>query len=220
MCEKLLFKCYNNNKNFNIISTNKGIFWQSFFTSWGEEMNVWLIRSDVNRYGSFSFKDQANDDKFFSYSFNGTSLSNEWNSIEVTVTKMKGRELGHILGIVIELAFSGRVIDEINDLIKGKVELLPLSCNEIEERFFILNVVNVLDCIDYENADVVKFPGLDIVSGFNKYAFHKEIVENETIFKIKELPKSYLFVTDIFKNKIEKAGFTGLLFEKVWYSED
>ena len=46
--------------------------------------------------------------------------------------------------------FLQKAIEVVFDLIKRKVEILPL----VHERYecYAVNVLNVLDCIDYENA--------------------------------------------------------------------
>ena len=59
-----------------------------------------------------------------------------------------------------------KAIEVVFDLIKRKVEILPL----VHERYecYAINVLNVLDCIDYENADPDDF------GGFDKFAFITE----------------------------------------------
>lgn len=102
-------------------------------------------------------------------------------------------------------------------MLEDSCELLPLVCDEGE--FAIVNVTAVLDCIDYGQAAFEVYEDSGQLARFTEYVFLPEKIAGHDIFKIKEFPLSWAFVTDRFKDAFETAGLTGLRFELVWDSE-
>ena len=103
--------------------------------------------------------------------------------------------------------FSGCVKKTMESLIGDAVEFLPIMFNEAE--YWLVNVSNVLDCIDYEKAKVKRFSSGRVML-FERYSFIEEKVTGEDIFKICELPIMYPFVSDRFKEQIELGGVVAL----------
>ena len=54
---------------------------------------------------------------------------------------------------------------------------------------------------------------------FDKYSFIERKVSGINIFKIIDQPWSYIFLSDKFKETVEKSELTGFKFELVWDSE-
>lgn len=54
---------------------------------------------------------------------------------------------------------------------------------------------------------------------FKKYAFLPDVIENVSIFKISNEKTRYAFVSDEFKQTVEKNNLSGFQFKLVWNSE-
>ena len=54
---------------------------------------------------------------------------------------------------------------------------------------------------------------------FKKYVFLPNVIENVSIFKISDEKIRYAFVSDEFKQTVEKNNLLGFKFKLVWDSE-
>lgn len=99
-----------------------------------------------------------------------------------------------------------------------EVELLPLPFEN--EMFWLVNVINVIDCLDTERS---VFSGGSLVPDY--LAFHPHLVKC-TLFK---LPQQTLgiYVPEYtgdpkteFKAAVEHAGLKGIKFDLLWESEE
>lgn len=104
----------------------------------------------------------------------------------------------------------------------GNAEILPLLCDF--GNYWAINVITVLDAIDYENSVFKNFPsgsrnGHPRVMFFRKYEFIPEEIAEYHMFKIADMPKSAIFVDDVFVKTVEENGITGFKFDLVWESK-
>ena len=127
----------------------------------------------------------------------------------------KGLELSDAPGFILPV-FSRRALDYLKPLIAPHVEVLPLSFDEGE--FFAINVITVLDAVDYQNSVYKTFRDGKRIMSFKKYAFHESIVAGVPIFKISDERVRYAFVSDEFKQIVEQNKLTGFVFRLVWES--
>ncbi|WP_340400343.1 suppressor of fused domain protein [Paenibacillus sp. FSL H8-0079] len=151
----------------------------------------------------------------------GISLGNQWTTLEMKHTY--GEDNTDIYGITSQLAdmvINARAIEALKDYLVNKVELLPVEYNN--EEYYVMNVINILDCIDKNSSIADKY------GGFKNYIFIEEEINNEHIFKtisydyeLTELPiiSSQTFVSDEFKQRVEEAGLQGFRFRLAWSSE-
>lgn len=100
--------------------------------------------------------------------------------------------------------FSERAINALNDLIKDSVEYLPFICPG-KDKFWGVNVLKTVDCIDYDNSKVVRFRDGKIMT-FEKYVFKKDKLKDSQIFKIPDINNSAVFVSEKLINKVKEAG--------------
>ena len=52
----------------------------------------------------------------------------------------------------------------------------------------------------------------------DEYTFRSDRVRDLSIFKILQLPRAFIFVTEVFVDRVHQAGLTGFVFEQVWTS--
>lgn len=128
----------------------------------------------------------------------------------------KNLELGDAPGFIFPV-FSKRALDCLSGLINKDVEVLPLVFDE--QEFFGINVITVLDAIDYENSIYRTYCDGKRIMTFKKYAFISSVIKDVPIFKIKDEKTRYAFVSEDFKNKVEENNLLGFQFELVWNNE-
>ena len=101
----------------------------------------------------------------------------------------------------------------------GNIEILPLDCNFGD--YWAVNILDVLDCIDYEKAEFKCFSKRNEydkprIMRFIKFAFHSEKIMDHHVFKIVDQPQSHVFVDDVFVKEVAKHNIAGFKFKLVW----
>lgn len=82
-----------------------------------------------------------------------------------------------------------------------------------DERYFVANVIKVIDAIDYENSDYFKMPRYRAVA---RYALKKSRIGNNHIFIAKEdIISDSIFVSEEFKKAVQKSNLLGFHFTPV-----
>lgn len=176
-------------------------------------MKIWHLIADVNNYESLTTLNQEDWEKL---KLDGKKLGNSWSPLAVSVIEesKKSDTPGLSSGAPV---LSPRAISVLRELIGDVVEELPLVCSSSE--YYIINVLDVVDCIDYEKAEFKRFEHSGRIMRFIKYAFKPECVKGKHIFKIIDELVRRPFVSDEFRNRVIESGLVGFKFELVWDSE-
>lgn len=117
------------------------------------------------------------------------------------------------------LVFSKEAVCVLNNILDESVEIIPLDCDDRE--YFILNVLSIIDAIDYTKSNFRKLD-TGLVVGFDKYSFLEDEVKDKHIFKVLLNNKVYtteIFVSETLKNIVEEHKLKGFKFIEVWDSE-
>ena len=178
-------------------------------------MRIWSLMYNANNYenlervGEFSLE--------LLQSFDGRSKVEDWTPLAFKA--MYGnRPWGDASSYHTHMPIvTRRVIEATRDLLGNNVEILPVLCEK--QELFLLNVTQVLDCIDYTRAIYKRFPSSGRIMRFKKFSFIKDKVIGMHVFKIKEQPLYGVFVSDEFRQRILDNGLEGFAFELVWDSE-
>lgn len=177
-------------------------------------MKIWHLDFDVDKYSNLM---PINEKDLDSLEFDGSSKKDKWEPMEVELDGDK------LLGDVTCLAlipgipvFNAKVIKEIRNFIESSVEILPLVYNN--DEFYVINITEVLDCIDYKKSKYVTFKSSGRIMRFERYFFNEECIKGKHIFKIKDEPKRRAFVSDEFRLKVLESRISGFKFELVWES--
>ncbi|NQX71676.1 hypothetical protein HQN90_36925 [Paenibacillus alba] len=149
--------------------------------------------------------------------FRGNSVKDIWQAPQVEEYKKKGKKYD-FCHVYDNPMFNDKAMKALHDLIKDDVEVLPYL--HPKDTYYAINVLNVIDCLDRSMAVLDIDEKYNVVRNINKYTFHEERIEHAIIFKIPENLRSEIFVTDIFKEKVEQAGLTGFRFAEIWDSEN
>lgn len=109
-------------------------------------MKIWILDCDVDHYENLFWKKDVD----YIQSFNGTEKKNDWKPVRVQ-RMYRNRKFSNTPGLSPHLpVFDKKAVSILDDLLKGNAEILPLECKEGD--FYLINVTNVIDCIDYEKS--------------------------------------------------------------------
>lgn len=147
------------------------------------------------------------DDSLDSFpDFDGTSLAETWVQPPLELTE------GKVFDVVSYVEPSAIVFNE-----KAKMKLLPFIGNEVEflpvtfrnMNLYVVNVVNMVDCLDRERSELYYRDDGKTVRAVRYYVFRDCIPNNTYLFKIPESKSATILCTDSFKNLVESTGITG-----------
>lgn len=177
-------------------------------------MKVWILDCDVDSFENLIICDESCNNLL--KTFNGEEKKDEWTPI--SVRKMYGdREFSNTPGLAPHIpVFDTKAVSELSCILKNEVEILPLHFEN--GTFYAINVIDVLDCIDYKKSDYKTFRDGKRIMRFTKYSFIESIIKKHNIFKIKDEPLKRPFVSDEFKNIVQSSGLIGFKFELAWES--
>ncbi len=179
-------------------------------------MKLWMVKSKFDKYMCtrpeipFTFEQL--------HMFNGTELSDSWKVIKLLISKgssYKKCDFPHFsCGLPL---VSKKALDILLPLITDSVEILPMDVEG--EMYYGINVLKILDVVDYEKTDHWFLPSGTIM--VEKYAFRNcEELWKYNIFKVTDNPMSaWPFVSDKFKTTVEENRLKGFNFELVWDSD-
>ncbi len=100
------------------------------------------------------------------------------------------------------------------------MEFLPVFDYETEKTYYLVNILKIIDAIDYERSIFRKLPS-GLVVGLEKYAF-KDTAKDEPIFKIylnNRVKTTEVFVNDVFKESVETNNLKGFKFIEIFKFE-
>lgn len=179
-------------------------------------MKIWKLKFELDEYDNLIPIKEFSVEEI--WAFDGHKLKNDWKPLAVKrMEPEKGLELSDAPGFTIPV-FSKEALKVLQPLIKDCVEVLELSFAERE--YYGINVISVLNVIDYEKAQYIKFKSSDRIMLFTKYVFRMcDGLKEHHIFKIVDEPRRGAFVSEKFKEIVEKNKLTGFKFELVWDSE-
>jgi hypothetical protein len=110
------------------------------------------------------------------------------------------------------LVLNQRAAERLGPELASHVELLPLKC---DVPLWVLNVTTVVDVLDEERSKLVRFDSGRIMR-VEQFVFRGDAIGDLPIFKVPQLARSSIMVTDRFVGLVERFGLNGLEFELVW----
>lgn len=179
-------------------------------------MKIWQLQFEVDKYDNLVPIREFTVDEI--QSFDGRTKKDIWKPLPVKrMEPVKKLELSDAPGFTIPV-FSKKALEILRPLIQNSVEELELQFQEAE--YYGINVIAVLNVIDYSKSKYRMYSDGKRIMAFQKYAFRscKELLNNN-IFKIIDEPTRRAFVSDIFKQTVEKNNLSGFKFKLVWDSE-
>jgi hypothetical protein len=101
--------------------------------------------------------------------------------------------------------------EKMKDKTDGAVQPLMVKCGATD--YVMLNVLDVVDCLDKENSILIQNTITKQVSSIEKYSFFEENLEGKMIFKLPETSDLEAYVTEDFRVLVEDKKLKGLYFD-------
>jgi hypothetical protein len=149
-------------------------------------MKIWEIRADVENYEWLYISRDVQEipDTQEIICFFGKSRIKHWKPIIVErMDENTSPELGNCANYSSNCAIDRKAIDVLQDLLEGNVELLPLIFDE--KDYYVINVTNVVDCVDFEKSRYEKYTddADSRIMDFDQYVFKEEVAKERTVFQ-------------------------------------
>ncbi|HLO46818.1 MAG TPA: DUF1629 domain-containing protein [Kamptonema sp.] len=175
-------------------------------------MKVYYPKADVDNYDSFIANE---DDGILLLHFLGDlhwyELPGSWQPIPVEIYSAgKPGDFPAIVGF--HQTLSERAVRILQPIMGESVELLPVVCTT-GERYFVIKIVDVVDCLDYSRAVVRRNSHSGRVTVIDSFAFKDGCIGDRNIFRLPELNRA--LVSQAFKDCVENNGLEGLRFKQV-----
>lgn len=155
-------------------------------------------------------------DGYKSYMFDGVHVK-ERNFDKIYPSKYKD-EIDKPIGDVFSVEVSSFILNEksykiLYPYIKNEVQIFKIKSEN--DKLYVVNITNIIDCLDYDKSEIKRFPSSDRVMRIIKYVFKIEKLKNATIFKLPENPKGISYVTEEFKKVVEENNIKGFKFKEL-----
>jgi hypothetical protein len=185
-------------------------------------MKIWSVQGDVSNYTPLvEINEPTKSGVTFSIipRINGSKLGNSWPRVEVDFydKESKPGESNFSYLLPGTLVCDDIALSALSQDIWAEVEVLPIYTPD--RQLHLLNVTNIVDCLNHARSEIKYFRNSKDVKRIMKYAFNTGNLKDVSLFKIPELLVTYIFATNRFKAKIEELGLTGLKFELVYDDE-
>jgi|GEM_PF-5422424 len=181
-------------------------------------MRVWKIGYDCDNFavmGITGLNGEAFDFFEFPY-FEGEKVQYDWSLFsEVLLSFNPQKPISNLHEFVVGgLALDSYAFLKLKKILPQEIQLFPLKIDDIDMK--IVNILDVIDCLDKTKSDIEYFDNSKDVMDVNKYVFKTNPIKNRTIFKIPQLVRTELFATDRFRDAVLDFCLSGLLFELVY----
>ncbi len=178
-------------------------------------MKIYKLRFDSTNYKNM-YPSEEKDADFYQM-FNGTSYKKTWEKFDLKyLAEEDDLEEGNYAYLFMPI-FDETALRVLKELVSEDVEILPMMLGK--EEVFGINVLTLLEALDYENSDYVRFDSGRIMA-IRKYAFIENEILGKNIFKLSDEAHGAPFVSELFKKYVEDNHLTGFKFIPVWDSEE
>ena len=110
---------------------------------------------------------------------------------------------------IVSERFKKVIEDYVNDL----VEFFPIKIKTREEQtYYIMNVVNICDCLDKEKSEIKYFSDNSGIMNVIEYSFKPMEEKKSFIFRLQGYEKN-IYINERIKEVLENAGMRGVKFE-------
>lgn len=172
-------------------------------------MSIYLLKANPSIYHALTLVDPNQWE--ISGKFIGIPLTDSWKPI--AVNEYLAEKPGDLLYLAGHMpVFSEPAWRTLAPLIKDSVEALPLQSER--HRYYVINVLTVLDCLDTQ-ASVINRAETGHIYSIKKFVFKPGSCDAYDIFKLREAELLYVFVSDRFQQAVAQAGLDGFGFVPV-----
>ena len=182
------------------------------------KLKIWRLEVDFKDYPSFKLinEDTQYLKKFKERIFVAKELGNDFRYEQIELIEGKSKTdcpmFWSATGTPLISKYAAEVLCEV---FGDDVELLPVQYGD--EVYFIVNILAVLDAIDYERSTFRKLT-TGLVVGLEEYKLIPKVIKNHKILKLVlngRTMATEVFVNQEFKYKVESSGLKGFKFVEV-----
>jgi hypothetical protein len=138
----------------------------------------------------------------------GKDVAHDWIALDAKIAKGKPRDFVQ-MGTL--LVCGNEAWQLLENKLKNEVQPLPIKVGEL--HYYILNVTNIVDCLDTSASRFLRTP-FDATGGeIIKYVFQQDKLVNTFLFAIPQMPK-IVFATSAFKDLVEGLQLQDITFQK------
>lgn len=181
-------------------------------------MKIWKLLPH-EQSNTIMLKDRDRYSHILRKHFIGYSMTTWWEPISF-ITSEKGKFNDFPESMPFGPAFSERLKEQVQSFLKDHIEWLPIQ--HPDQSYYIGNVLNVIDAVDYSRSKLrVPFGSFSGFAGFEKVCFKKELLlsQEHHIFKIPEFIQKQVFISDQFRELLINSKIKGFDFVEVWDSD-
>ena len=180
--------------------------------------NLWIIRVESEKYRAFVLKGNRvvgqSLTNLMEKHRTGERVGEDWKTPEMILfpgeqgheVKESRKPIGDFFQGVISCAISEKAQSIMCSIIDSQVEFLPIS-TEVG-KYYEMNVKRI-DCLDEERSEIKNFSDGTILRVI-RYGFFWDCLDGINIFRVPGIPP--IFVSDIFKDLVEKNHLKGITF--------
>jgi len=165
----------------------------------------------------------VNQDHFeFLRTLSGTRLKDRWKPLPMRlITDDEGESFKEsdfpFLGTHV-LVMSDRASQVVGPLVEKDAELLPVACEG--RNLWLLNVCTIIDALDIERSEIVRFQSDGAIMCIDKHVFHPNRLQGIDIFKLENMRRGSTYLSERVVRAIEAAPLVGYAFRLVWTDEE
>jgi hypothetical protein len=185
-------------------------------------MAIWLLEAD-NDFTKFYFPLEK-DKTFFYETVNGyleesKTVSELWYNLLMVRSEPKKHPDFFELDNTNAIAMSEKALSHIGPGLNKLIELLPIETDA--GKYYILNVLNFVDCLNTTKSKYISTDTGTIVS-YSLLEFDEKKLGEHNIFKIPQLPY-HTFISSYIHDQCEDYHLHGLTFDPqsnlIWYED-
>ena len=180
---------------------------------------VWSVRANVTDFNHLASRYETDPTPPLNL---GASQLGAWEPRQVWYHPAEFRSnkgIANFPGWSSGIVCDAEAITILKKLISEHAEFLPLaftSSTIIDTTYSAINVLRILDCLDYKRSEFTYFKNTGNIRKVRKFEFKPNSIGGVSIFKLPILRSIRTYVTDEFKELVEDNNLTGLRFGKVW----
>jgi hypothetical protein len=153
--------------------------------------------------------------------FDGTPRAENWTPVEmeiITVDSETGATLqrADVPWFMGNLVLRDKAIEAASPILAPLGELLPLEC--ATAKLVCFNATQVLDALDEDRSEIVRFPSSGRIMAIERYAFRADAIPERAAFRIPQQQTGDVYFTEPVVEDLRSLGLTGLDFKLVWDS--
>lgn len=175
-----------------------------------KSMRLKTIDKEIIRF----FEGKKIDESWPNITFDWIDLSDD-SDTTLKATKFQIGDISYDFATC-TLAFSQSAYKKTYEILKKYGVFYPITHNESDLKYYLYSVTNLIDSLDWNNADVKRSKINNRIMRVKKYAFDKHKLSHNLCFKIED---KYSIIPDIFIteelvdifNDLQISGFDNVL---------